>query len=266
MDALKAEFENFDFSYLEYRKMDHAHLKRHIQPTYEILLVTEGEIDYAIEEKSYSLAKGDLLLIRPAKYHFVRDIVKAPYQRYCFHFSPKFVGDDGLVQEVFARGEKFTLPNGSKTETLISVLKDLLTELPHAKRLSLCQSLFRSILLSLLTLDAQPNEKQNETAGKCWAILDYINVNLTAINTAEDIANGLFFSKSHLNHLFKKELNISVMQYIRNKKLMLAHKWISEGEKPTEIFVKCGFSNYATFYRAYYQYFGHSPSDTKKKK
>lgn len=265
MNALKVDFTNFNFSYLEYRKMDRAHLKRHIQPTYEILLVTEGKIDYVIEEKSYSLTKGDLLLISPAKHHFVRDIVQAPYQRYCFHFSPDFIGDDELVKEVFARGEKFTLPKNSKTENLIGILKELLAELPTANRLTLCKSLFHSILLSLLTLDKQPNERLDKDTGKRWAILDYINVNLTSINTAEDIANGLFFSKSYLNHLFKKELDISVMQYIRNKKLMLAHKLISEGEKPTEAFLKCGFSNYATFYRAYSQYFGCSPSTTKRK-
>ena len=98
-----------------------------------------------------------------------------------------FIGDDELVKEVFARGEKFTLPKNSKTENLIGILKELLTELPTANRLTLCKSLFHSILLSLLTLDKQPNERLDKDTGKRWAILDYINVNLTAINTAEDM-------------------------------------------------------------------------------
>ncbi len=264
MKEIKVDFKNFNFSYLEYREMDIARLKRHIQPTYEILLVTDGKIDYAIENKSYELKKGDLLLIPPAKYHFVRDIVQAPYRRYCFHFSPDFVGDDELIREVFERGETFTLPQNSKTENLMEILKDLSLKLPQNNLFALCRSLFYSILLSLLVLDKKPKEHAPVVAGNCWKILDYINVNLTAINNADDIANALFFSKSYLNHLFKKELDISVMQYIRNKKILLAHKMITEGEKPTDVFLKCGFSTYATFYRAYHQYFGCSPSDTKR--
>ena len=264
MKEIKADFKNFNFSYLEYREMDIDRLKRHIQPTYEILLVTDGEIDYVIENKSYALKKGDLLLIPPAKYHFVRDITKAPYRRYCFHFSPDFVGDDELVKEVFDRGETFTLPQNSKTEKLVSLLKDLLTEVTQQARFALCKDMLHTVLLSLLVLDKKPKEQAPVVAGNCWKIVDYINVNLTSINNADDIATALFFSKSYLNHLFKKELNISVMQYIRNKKILLAHKMITEGEKPTDVFVKCGFSNYVTFYRAYNQYFGCSPSATKR--
>ncbi|MBQ8323461.1 MAG: AraC family transcriptional regulator [Clostridia bacterium] len=266
MNNATIDLENFSFSYLEYREMDPFHLKRHIHPTYEILFVTEGKIDYVIEDKSYALEKGDLLLIRPAQYHFVRDIVAPPYRRFCFHFLPDFTGDDKLIENVFDRGEMFTLREGSAAEKLMFLFKELLTQLPQNAREPLCKDMLHAILLSLLTLKKAPKKNSAVIEKNCWKILDYINVNLTTINNAEDIANALFYSKSYINHLFKNELNISVMQYIRNKRILLAHKMIGEGAKPTDVFLKCGFSNYVTFYRAYCQYFGFSPSDNKRKR
>ena len=59
--------------------------------------------------------------------------------------------------------------------------------------------------------------------------------------------------------IFKNEMGIGIMQYVRNKKVLLANRMIREGEKPTDIYLECGFSNYTSFYRAFYAYFGASP-------
>ena len=94
-------------------------------------------------------------------------------------------------------------------------------------------------------------------------ILSHINRHLTTIKSVDDISSALFFSKSYIMHLFKSELRVGVMQYVRNKKILLAHQKIRKGEKPTEVYAKCGFSNYPSFYRAYCAYFGESPKCAK---
>ena len=38
---------------------------------------------------------------------------------------------------------------------------------------------------------------------------------------------------------------------------------IESGEKPTEIFAECGFSNYPSFFRAYRAFYGFSPKTRK---
>ena len=67
-------------------------------------------------------------------------------------------------------------------------------------------------------------------------------------------------------HLFKSELRVGVMQYVRDKKILLAHQKIRKGEKPTDVYLMCGFSNYPSFYRAYTAYFGTSPKEAKPTK
>ena len=92
----------------------------------------------------------------------------------------------------------------------------------------------------------------------------YINENLTTIRGIEEICDSLYISKSHLHHLFIKNIHISPKQYIISKRLMKARRLIRHGKKPTEIYSECGFDDYTTFFRNYTKHFGYSPSEENK--
>ena len=66
-------------------------------------------------------------------------------------------------------------------------------------------------------------------------------------------------SESFLFRLFKRELHQTPLKYIREKRLMLARKMLSEEERPTAVCTRCGFSDYTTFYRNYVGFFGCRP-------
>ena len=91
--------------------------------------------------------------------------------------------------------------------------------------------------------------------------LQYINENLCTIDEIGEIAGHLFVSESYLFRLFQKELHQTPKKYIMEKRLLLAHKMISDGEKATFVCEYCGFGDYTTFYRNYTSFFGHSPSE-----
>ena len=58
-------------------------------------------------------------------------------------------------------------------------------------------------------------------------------------------------------------MGISLMKYIRQKRLLMARHLLEKGERPLSIYSKCGFSDYTTFYKAYVKYFGKAPSEDK---
>lgn len=91
--------------------------------------------------------------------------------------------------------------------------------------------------------------------------LAYINDNLTTLEGVEEVARSCFVTESYLFRLFKSELRQTPLKYINSKKLLLAERMISDGERPTAVYEKCGFSDYTTFYRNYRAFFGHSPSE-----
>ena len=94
--------------------------------------------------------------------------------------------------------------------------------------------------------------------------LAYINDNLTTLTGVDEVARSCFVTESYLYRLFKNELHKTPLKYISAKRLLLAERMISDGEKPTAVYEKCGFTDYTTFYRNYRSYFGHAPSGAVK--
>ena len=86
--------------------------------------------------------------------------------------------------------------------------------------------------------------------------IDYIEQRLFSDLSVEEICSELFVTKSHLHHVFKNELGTTPKKYITEKRLILAKREITAGEKPTSVFRHCGFQDYTTFYRADKLFFG----------
>jgi AraC-like DNA-binding protein len=94
--------------------------------------------------------------------------------------------------------------------------------------------------------------------------LRYVNENLCSPIDIGRVADSLYVSESYLFRLFKRELHQTPLKYIREKRLMLARKMLSEGERSTAVCTRCGFSDYTTFYRNYVGFFGCPPSEREK--
>ena len=92
----------------------------------------------------------------------------------------------------------------------------------------------------------------------------YVNRHLCSPLDIGQIADRLYVSESYLFRLFKKELHQTPQKYIREKRLIMARKMLSEGERPTAVCTRCGFSDYTTFYRNYVGFFGCPPSEREK--
>ena len=95
--------------------------------------------------------------------------------------------------------------------------------------------------------------------------LTYINQNILAPLTVESVANRLFVSESYLFRLFKTELHQTPKKYIMIKKLLVAQKMLTSGEKPTVVAEKCGFSDANYFSRFFKQHTGMTPGEYRNK-
>lgn len=262
LTVIEKKLSGFEFSYqVNDPEPGLTNNTRHVHPHYELMYIDGGEVEFIVESRRYVLKKGDVLIIKPAHYHYARRLFSAPYARYCLGFSPEFTFDKRITEELLEKGEKFSTKPGSPFDSLAEVMR-CMADNESRNDVVLFQSLINAMLISLES--AKPDNEGVVSADNNFRrILGYINKNLTAIQSVEDISSALFFSKSYVMHLFKSELRVGVMQYVRNKKILLAHQRIRKGEKPTEIYTECGFSNYPSFYRAYCAYFGTSPKCAK---
>lgn len=263
MNEFRIENNNIIYTICEYDKMDYQRLKKHMHPFYEILYLTDGEIVYMIEDTEYLVKKGDLLIIDSAKFHYVKDIVRPPYKRICFEFISDFLDNDNLLEDIFSKAPHFILPENSSIPDLLKLIAKSKDNLPHPYHSALCKSTLNLILLSLYDMNNATNTAKRSLSKACNEILTYVNDNLTSITSIDQIASNFFYSKSYISHVFKQEMQVGIMQYVRNKKIILANKLIKLGQRPTEVAKECGYENYISFYRSYVTFFGCPPSEIK---
>ena len=236
----------------------------HTHNVYELIYFVNGDATHVIEDRKYKLKKGDLILIRPFRYHFIQIDSPTVYERYDILFdveknrveSAKLIPEETeviniagntIIEELFRKCDVYS--EISDKDTFEKLLSHILSEL------------FYNITLF-------PGASSETTANLSPLLskaLKYANDNLCTISGVEELANHLFVSESYLFRLFKKELYRTPKKYVMEKRLLIARNMILNGEKPTDVSVRCGFGDYTTFYRNYVTFFGHSPSDVDKK-
>lgn len=231
----------------------------HTHNAYELIYFVEGDATHVVEDRKYKLKRGDLILIRPLQYHFIQIDAPAKYERYDILFDPEKHNVEGvglipkdmevinlkgndIIEDIFRKCELYH--QNSDRDTFEKILAHLLSEIFYNIRLFPHPHSENTTALSSLISKA----------------LKYINTNLCTIAGIEEIAEYLFVSESYLFRLFQKEMHLTPKKYIMEKRLLLAQKMLSGGEKPTAVCESCGFRDYTTFYRNFTAYFGYPPS------
>ena len=259
------DYKNNDFYFLYLKTaVDEGETgyKWHEHSFYEIMLIDGGESEYVIENRRYVAKKGDVLLIKPGVPHYKKRTLKNPTATYCLGFLPEAIANAGLAEKIFSDGEFFSAEEDSPLLKMLEVMKKKL-EKSKSNASYFIKSMAEATVMLLYDLDLSCETSPEINNSSVQKMLDFIKNNLCSINKVEDISKALFFSESYTRTLFKKEMNIGIMEYVRDKKVLLAHRKIRHGKKPMEIYAECGFSNYPSFYRAYVSYFGHTPREQK---
>ncbi len=210
----------------------------------------------------HKLSPGDMVLIPRLHGHYIGILSDKPYERIVLNFdtdcadstklsylfsTPKIISASDTVRNIFSRyQEYYGIFSGKERNELF---KNLLTE-----------------LIFLLCASAEASEPEHFGGyGKLMEkIVNYIDLNLFRLESIDEICGELYISRAYLHKLFISTLGTSPMKYIKTKRLLAAREMIRIGEKPTNVYLKVKYNDYATFFRAYKEFFGYSPSDTAK--
>ena len=231
----------------------------HTHNTYELIYFLEGDATHVIEDRKYKLKKGDLILIRPFRYHFIQIDAPAKYERYDILFDREkhgvesvdlipesmevinLAGND-IAREIFRKCDLYR--GRCDAETFGKILAHLLSELFY----------------NISMMPQSPQEGSESVSPLISRVLRYINENLCTVGEIKEIANHFFISESYLFRLFRAELHQTPKKYIQDKRLLLAQRMLLSGKKPSVVCEECGFGDYTSFYRNYHSFFGHPPS------
>ena len=90
--------------------------------------------------------------------------------------------------------------------------------------------------------------------------LNYIENNIKDKITIDEIASNAGYTKFYFSRLFKQEMNVSIMEYVRERKMIYATREILNGNKILDVAIEYGWESHSGFIKAFRSYYGFSPS------
>ena len=232
--------------------------EKHFHLIYELLFFISGNVDLVLENKIYHLKANDLVLIKPGQHHYVIPSNEETYERYVIKF-PEYIIPNELLDIIKNKPNLTAINNATIIDLFFSLDEHYLNYKGQHLDLIL-ENVLKVILSYFSSLEESENSNGDIYNQKMSKVINYINENLAEPLMIEDICKHFHYSKSYIVKEFKASLGVPIKQYITTKKILLAESLISKGNKPTDIYNKCGFEDYSTFYRNYIKIVGKAPS------
>lgn len=249
-------YKDIDFAH----KVDEAsnpteQYAKHIHPFNEIVLFITGDVVYTVETESRTLQPGDIVFIPSGKYHFATVNKDAKYERYVLKFPDKFLPD--YIKEKQEVVSCF-LGSAKRHFDVFHAFDEFRTSYSDEElyTLYMCET-----IRLLVDLYHEPSPIIKEAPPIVNELIYYINNHLDQKITLETLNKEFNFSKSYISNEFKMYMKSPIMQYIRTKKILAAHKMIKSGMKTGQVAEYFAFSDYSTFYRSYLKIMGFAPTD-----
>lgn len=242
----------------------------HNHSRYEVYYFLSGKGHFYIEGNEYVLHRGDVLIMRETEAHYIRVEKDVPYERFAFHFDKEMVKSLGAGQELLKAFEErepgkrnlFTATD-FKDDTYISLLRNMMDREVSNYSLQLSTNLYALLNEVRIAFEKGEQQKSNGKETLSYHIISYINGHLFGDLSLDEICERFFISKAQLCRNFKRTTGTTVWGYITVKRLTEAQAMLAEGVPASEVFTRCGFSDYSVFYKAYRKQFGSAPSARK---
>lgn len=234
--------------------------QKHTHEYYEIFCFLSGDARYFVEGTVYNLKPDDILIIKKSETHTLLIRSPLPYSRFVINFNTDALSEMQRSAFLSLLNKK---PLGkmnriSSNETEKSRWKHYMETIVNADSIDTKQ-MYLAVLLNELCENLGKNNDENSCETIEEDLIEYINQNLMTLSSLDKICKHFFISKTHLNRKFKKVTGSSVWDYIVVKRLIVAKDLLMKGAKPNEVYQRCGYSEYSSFYRAYKAQFGVSP-------
>ena len=90
--------------------------------------------------------------------------------------------------------------------------------------------------------------------------VEYIEKNIKEELTTKIIANEVGYSVYHFSRIFKEQMGMSLMEYVRERRLICASKDLFSGKKIIDVSIEYGFQTHSGFSKSFKKKFGFTPT------
>lgn len=233
---------------------------QHLHSGFELYYMKDGKCHYAIDDKSFDIISGDIILIPSGVLHGTSYGAK-PCTRLLLNFPEEFISPE-ILATIKSMGYTYrnpeTIPAINELFYLIEqeYIKDDYLSRPALKAYT------EGILMILIRKNLKVNQDRNSIVE---AAVKYIQENYTSTIRLADLAKMLSVSEEHLSRIFKKEIRFGFSEYLTLIRLQKAEHMLKNepSRAVTEVAYACGFNDSNYFSYKFKKAYGITPSQLR---
>lgn len=231
------------------------------QPTHALFYLKKGSFVIQINNKKETVTAGDCYILPDYVHHHrnVLEPIEFVYVKFRENPACPYTPDLPFGKAVFKDNDRFM--------SNITALEKLL---PNDDFMSAAmrEHLLMDILFQLC-FESNPEQVSYENQacrdGLVGSAVSYIDKHLTEKILIEEVCRNTGTNASTLNFKFRREFNMSIGQYITDRRIKNACRLlISTSYSISEIALRCGFSDVYYFSNTFKKIQGISPSEYRK--
>ena len=236
--------------------------EREIHPYHELLYCDEPGLILRTENSPMELNAACLVLIPMGCYHLFDLSRVKRFTRLKIAIEDEFI--KSLPLSLFPSHVSVIDTVKGDARLLLHKLTQAMQEEESPSRAFYVRATVMMLLAELGTSEMTHTTARKTNDESTLRVIAYVAEHLSEDLSIEALAERENFSPSFLTHTFKKEMGMSLHRYVMERRLIRARERLDAGEKPSKIFMECGYSDYSSFYKAYLHYFDTPPSKEKK--
>ncbi len=243
----------------------------HSHKYYEFYFLEEGSRSLHIENDQFDLLQNDILLIPAKQLH--RTEGEDNHSRYLVNFNVDYLSERQLEIVETCQQQKIVMTKEEAMKifdvlkTLYSIQENKSKQNDKYKELDF-NTCFSFLLYSILNLKNFPAKKYKAKSAyrlRTKQIISYIQEHYTEKITLDLFCKKFFISEHTLCSSFKKDTNLSIIDYLIKTRLNKAQAMLMySNKKISEISEACGFSSPNYFQLTFTKHLKISPSEFRK--
>ncbi|MCG4531939.1 helix-turn-helix domain-containing protein [Mediterraneibacter faecis] len=260
-----------DRKLIQFHFITNPEVSTHYHQNPEVFYVLTGELKVQIDETTFLMKQGDILLINANKRHTMNGNEELLGARFDldFHLLAEYMESMQLLFWCNSVADK----NAAYAD-LREVFDQILSryfEKDEKSALDLQALYFQAahILTSNFLVkadDTRLNMDDSQDRQRVRQIQNYIQANYQSQISLNNLADQLYLSNAYLSKYVKKHLGLTFMEYLNNVRLFHAvDELLYTKKNMTHIALDNGFPTSATFTKAFRDIYGEAPSEYRRK-
>lgn len=232
------------------------HCLPHFHSSIELMYVKTGALHALLDGQNMDVPAGHILIVSSYVVHTYQSPQANEDTLIIVPLSVVPALQKTLLDHAFA-APVYDLRADAKLRAVLALLEDGWADYNPETRMGLCYTLLGMLIARVGLIAVSANARQ----GLMRDVLIYLQNNYQAPVSMDTLAQRFGYSKSRFSHLFNKTLGCPLSAFVNSLRCQYAARELLESDRALlEIALAAGFECPRTFYRAFKQYYGVTPT------